>query len=198
MWAFALLCLFRSRLDIRALLTLCTAAAAAVAAIAVVRHDLNPGWDAHDYWGGVPRVAFSFCVGVLLARLSDRPDRRTPRISAGVVWAIFGVVLFLKIRFIGLPLLYVVMPLTLHLAVAATCPTWLEGLVRKAERHCYAFYLLHYPVLVAFHGLAARLGLPERRMASVTGYVLTVAAVSAVSVLATRCVDEPIRRCMEV
>ena len=193
-WAFALLCLFRSRLDTRALVTLCTAAAAALAAFAVVRHDLNPGWEAHDYWGGIPRVAFSFCSGVLLARLAGRPDRRTPRISAGLVWAIFGVVLFLKVRFIGLPLLFVVMPLTLCLAVAATGPAWLEGLVRRAERYCYAFYLLHYPVLAAFHALAARLDLPERRMASVTGYVLAVAAVSAVSVVATRCVDEPIRR----
>ena len=194
LWAFALLCLFRSRLDIRALAGLCAAAAVALGCFAVLRHDMNPGWETRDYWGGIPRVTFSFFSGVLLAGLAGRPGRREPRIGAVAIWAVFVLVLFLKIHLVGLPLLFIVMPLTLYLAIPATCPAWLDGIVRKAERHCYAFYLLHYPVLAAFHAIGADIGLSERRMASAASYVLALAGVAAVAVLATRCVDDPIRR----
>ena len=72
--------------------------------------------------------------------------------------------------------------MTAEEAVAAPGPAGLEGIVRRAERHCYACHLLCPPVLAAFHALGAGRDLSERRTASVTGDVLAVAAVAAVSV----------------
>ena len=193
-WVFAALWWLRARLSLRALFALCATAAVVLAAFAVMRRDVNPGWEGHDYLGGVPRVAFGFFVGVLLSRMTETYGARLPRLNPILIWIAFVAVLFVKVRFAGLPLLFIAMPVIVWLGSVAVCPAWLRGFCRQAGRHAYALYLLHFPVLAALNIGGTYLELTHAEMAGPMSYAVALATVIAVSVLATRLFDEPLRR----
>lgn len=83
------------RLNTKGLVALCTVGAIVLISAGVYHGDLNFGWDRPWWWGAIPRVTFSFSVGVLMQRFIPH----VPRIQswlAGVAPAVLLVCMVVR------------------------------------------------------------------------------------------------------
>jgi hypothetical protein len=158
---FAVFWPLRARLNVWTLVLTTFVAMALMLGLAIHWHDINMGWRGLSYWGGFPRVVFSFLSGALLFRVMQSTGPILPRLNPVVIVLFAGGILFLKVHLIGLPLLLLVVPLLTWTGAASTEPKWFSGLGRQAGRHAYAIYLLAFPTVVACREIGASLMIPD-------------------------------------
>lgn len=190
---FALLCLAWPRLSVKGL-------ALAVGGVAIIHvgaylvfRDLNMGWRTTYYAGGFARVCFGFGLGALLYLGSRGWAWRIPRLHPLALYAAYLAILFIRVRFVGLPLLLVAAPALVLLASVSRASGRLDAVCVACSHYVYGIYFLHFPVLVAFKAAAARQG-AEPWVASPSSFVLATALVVGAAYLATRFYDAPVRR----
>lgn len=193
-WALAVVCFWRLDRRPLQLTMLVVASIVAQAALSVAWRNFNMGWEGGSYLGGFTRAAFGFLGGLLLYRVVASFGARLPRVNAIVLWVGFASLLFVQIRFVALPLLFVVTPLMVMLGAVSSCPRSLQPLCVSAKRNAYAFYLLHYPVLVAYKALGPMLGASEWFMTSIASYATALVLTGLVVWLISHLVDNPTRR----
>lgn len=161
--------------------------------------DIHNGWATNNFFGGFPRVGFSFSLGVLLNRLSrDGVGRRIQSVVERISYRSFALY--------GAGLAMFLFPKSIHglyplLAVATVGPAIVfagaqielrPGLERNIATFLgwisYPVYCLHYPVL--------RLLIFLRDGQQVSGYLLlavTAAVTLVLAVVLTRWYEEPLR-----
>lgn len=155
---------------------------------------LDVGWARQSFWGGPPRVAWGFGVGLLLWRAHRRGIRAPPAPYALIV---LGLCLCLVRPFPerGLyaltdPLLVLVaLPLLVSLAIASPVPSWALPLAGWLGALSYPLYAVHAPLLRAAEAILDRL--PDDVEA--TGWLFVLPIVIAIAVLFERLYDAPIR-----
>jgi peptidoglycan/LPS O-acetylase OafA/YrhL len=150
------------------------------------------GWGIHNFFGGFPRVGFSFMVGVLIFKYFD-----PSHIPTGTNAWLIGIVLFLMLAippFQHWIFYYII-------AVIALVPplVWLGAKVRidhfMSKRVMnylgwisYPIYCLHGPVLSLFSSLNPSIQHYYSSMAMALGLLTLLAHLSA------KYIDEPVRR----
>ncbi|GGH21613.1 hypothetical protein GCM10007036_26010 [Alsobacter metallidurans] len=193
---FAVLCLAWPRLNVKRLaIAVGTAAVIHVGAYLVFR-DLNMGWRTMNYAGGFARVCFGFGLGALLYLASRGWAARLPRLHPLALFAAYIAILFVRVRFVGLPLVLVAAPALVILASVSRPSGWFDAFCARCSPYAYSIYFMHFPVLVAFKTAAARWG-AEQWVASLQSFVLATALVVGAAYLATRFYDAPLRRWIE-
>ncbi len=156
------------------------------------------GWDWANALAGLPRVVFSFCLGMLLNRLHAHTRGWTPRIPYEVLPAAVLLALafdpphlapayFLCVVFCVFP---VILFAAIHLEPTGALKPfwqWLGGI-------SYALYVIHQPVQEAMYALLHKLsGAPVRALP--WPWLLATAALTiALGHLLTRHFDAPVRR----
>jgi peptidoglycan/LPS O-acetylase OafA/YrhL len=109
---------------------------------------LNVGFWKEHFWGGLPRVTYSFFVGVALYA-APRPARLSPAVAALLVAAL-GVLLFVPLRLSLLAefaIVLVGLPLILHFSASVRA----SGLMMRAcfflGAISYPLYMIHMPLV---------------------------------------------------
>ena len=168
----------------------------AVALVFCAAHfgSLSLGWDWKTFWGGFPRVLFSFPLGVLIYR-------RLSQGSAGPLgaWLAPALVIFLLVFSPGrfqatyeLACVLVLLPLLVVLAAKAEVGRGLTRLFGFVGATSYALYVLHVPALAFVkHALLYRPATPVS-VTLVLALVL-VALLLAASWAVDRFYDAPLR-----
>ena len=140
--------------------------AAAIVLVVVARHygSLDTGWRIESYAGGVARCAFSFTLGVVMARrdmvirLGSRARRWLPALLVVAFGALLAVDIghTLRLRF-DIVCVLCVFPLILALA-AGTAMDGLPARVASAMGAIsYPLYATHYPLILPLIVVFARL-----------------------------------------
>ena len=114
--------------------------------------------------GGLARIAFSFPLGVLIARLHGEGRLAAiPALHPGVPAALLAAVLFCPLlcdrRAIEIPAATLVLPLVLVLGIRSPAGPWAPA-CRELGRLSYPLYALHVPIFVGVMTFAP--ALPER------------------------------------
>jgi len=144
------------------------------------------------FWAGLPRIAFSFFIGVLIGRVKQAP----PRASR---WAWVPVAIFLALLIVPWQDAdlrdTVIMMLTLPPLV-----WWALSLEPRSTRFCswlgvisYPVYAVHYPLYRLLGLVLALTGTTAELLAPWSG-VLFIAVVIALCSLLDRWFDAPLRR----
>jgi hypothetical protein len=192
------LCLYaaghRLLTDWRRIAALSALCAAAYCLMAISAKSANLGYLAENYWAGLPRCVFGFCVGMLLYSFSQRPTML--KIPAVVVWAIALGFLFLTVKYIGLFLFLFGTPLIMLMAARATAPAWLARISISLGRLSLWIYLVHFPILIASHVISAEMGVDPERLSSPFYYLALVAVtlIAAALIERVRHLHWPFRR----
>jgi peptidoglycan/LPS O-acetylase OafA/YrhL len=187
----------------RRLAALAGAAALALAAAALAAGQFDGGFANNDpsrsagpasYLVGWARVLFSFPLGILLHRLWLRGA--FPTLSVRSVWPAPAALLLIALPVPGvspaydLAVVFAVLPVLLILSANAKPSVAAAALFAHLGRLSYGLYVLHGPILVAFHYLAPAGG-PALRLA---WYGLAVVISLCAAALAERFIDRPARR----
>jgi peptidoglycan/LPS O-acetylase OafA/YrhL len=144
--AFALLL---PLLTIRRLIALTGAAAILLAITGVYFGTLHAGWELPHFIGGLPRVLFSFSMGVVLHHFRHTP--RTNTNGAALLCAIlitsclWGTMSWMY----DLPVVLIVFPITLWLAAAWQPDGLIASIFRSLGDLSYPLYVLHLPIIYA-------------------------------------------------
>lgn len=152
--------------------------------------DLGAGWS--TIGGGALRVAFSFPLGVLLARIF----RRRPVPQYGALLPILALPLFLAMPAIGADIFYdlagifVFFPLLLWICAHWEVPKQFEAACATLGDASYPLYVLHYPLLqVLINIFVRRLGFEP-----ISASLIFAALLFGSCWLVARHIDTPIRR----
>ncbi len=153
--------------------------------------DLGSGWS--TALGGIPRVTFSFFVGVVVRRyVSQR------RVEVDAAWVIPLIVIPLFMVSAGsarpiFDLLAVLLLFPLIIAIGATYEIRPAGhpLARMLGLISFPIYAIHYPVLEVLRRVTRVIGL-ERYYEPAA--VVICLGLAAISILLVRYFDEPVRR----
>lgn len=159
--------------------------------------DLGSRWD--FFWGGAPRVAFSFFTGVFLFRILGAPKSARTRIS---LWA-FAPALLLpfivlipsseEVRpWLDIFIVIAVSPALVCWAQRMNPPRWLWRTSAILGGMSYAMYIVHFPIYDALRRLSYKV--PELRYdwGPWSGMVI-LAVIFGIAVAAERLYDEPVR-----
>jgi peptidoglycan/LPS O-acetylase OafA/YrhL len=155
---------------------------------------LDVGWSRGSFWGGPPRVAFGFGMGVLIFRF-EAQGRLPPPIP--FVWIALGLVLCLTRPFpetghyavTDLVIVLIVLPVLVALATRATIPDWGLGPALWLGALSYPLYAVHAPLLRLFEAMLERLSDAE----AAVGWAVALPIVIAVAALVQRFYDGPSR-----
>lgn len=159
---------------------------------------IDLGWDLNTYEGGVLRILFSFTLGVIINRALSLGSLRLPDIGALPLLA--GVTILVYSPFGHFGVIYeLACALVLFPAfVWASCQARTSGLLVRAcselGRMSYAVYILHNAVMDVFSGAWKALLRTSPDSRPLIAAPLLVVAIIGASWLATRFVDEPLRR----
>lgn len=148
-------------------------------ALAARWHDPNMGWRSEHYWGGLPRMAFGFFGGALLFALRGRMRwaARGGASAALLACALFVGMQFLRIHLIAWPLVGIVTPLLVLIAVDMPVPGWLGRIGDWAARHALAVYLLGYPIMIGWRLAPSRLEISPSFAANPAGFGIVLASI---------------------
>lgn len=154
-------------------------------------HHMGNTYD--QFWGGVPRTAFPFFFGVLLYRW--HLQGLLPRFN--VSWLALGAVLVATLMpsmsmrgnvAYELACVSVVYPAIIVLGLSSEpAPGWSRKLAHWSGVISYPAYILHYPLFYWLDPVG-------RKWPSAMTLTVVVAIITAISYIALRYVDEPIRR----
>lgn len=184
------------RLGLRALVAIVAASVPLLVATAFWFGGLDSGSGLIDWWGGGPRVMFSFTCGVLLFRL--RETSWAQAISAPPAAIAAGLVVILAIPKLDGPanaIFDLVAALTLFPVMVAAAANAAPG---RLARFCmlsgaisYPVYILHYRLLsaVAFKLRAAEVG----AIGQAVGALAATVAITLLAYAVLRLYDEPVR-----
>lgn len=185
--------LFRARTPVLVLIAVLAGLGVVVAALSVGH--LNVGSDRAHVLFGLFRVAFSFPLGMLMARML-RDRQRRPTRAAYALLAALGAVLLLPVpaglvTARDLVFVFVVSPGIVWIgATIDVPPRWRRPLAMLGDLS-YPVYALHYPLLLGAIFVLTRLHLPDPVVAF--GCLLIVATAAW---LAGHYFDRPIRRAL--
>ena len=179
------------RLTTARLLALTVSLGALYALAAANFGTMNLGWRWEGFWGGLPRVGFAFCAGVLLHRL---PPVSLPAWLSPLLLAALGGGLMLGSGafWYGVLMVFAVFPAMVYLG--AGCRPMLAGVMAFLGAISYAIYALHVPLLALADRITVEMIYqPLEAFAPWAGYAVLAAIVLA-AWLAHRVYDEPVRR----
>jgi len=182
---------FWRRLGTRALLVVVILSA--VNLVWLAAHNLSfggTGWP--SFWGGFPRVSFSFFVGVLISRIKRAPARRSN-------WAWAPILAFVVLLFLPWEDAHVrdtiIMMLTLPPLVwcALSFEPRSAPLFAWVGAISYPIYVIHFPLYRIFGEALARFGASPEAFAPWSG-IAFVATVIVIAGLLDRSLDASLRR----
>jgi peptidoglycan/LPS O-acetylase OafA/YrhL len=154
--------------------------------LALVWYDTNMGWRSPHYGGGLPRLLSGFFCGMVIYHILRRKRLHVPRLPSAIAFLAFWAVQMPHVRFIGLPLFLVALPGILAVAVMAKRDRLAMALAPFAKRYTYGVYLTHYPVMLMCRRAAEAFHIDPDYQSSPLGYLVVLALVVAVGVMATR------------
>jgi peptidoglycan/LPS O-acetylase OafA/YrhL len=173
------------------------AISALLLAVATMHYDTTGmGWRYWGFWGGFPRVMFSFFVGVALYQIWRA--RRLPSMPAWLAFVLLAAALCAPVTgawfapyqlFAG----FVVFPLIVLFAAGSKVTGAAERACLRLGALSYGFYLLHAPLIALVEVALAELGI-EPSTLDVALYVGVVAAALALTALLERYYETPFRR----
>lgn len=176
------------------LMLLIIAGGVGMVGVIFARGDANVGYDWWTFLEGLPRVTFSFFLGVLLYRL-----HRSIRVGPGLAWLIPFALLPVFLATPDHRVLYEVFTVllllpTLVLVGASSEPSVAVGhLFRALGRISYPLYAIHEPLIRLSLALANHLHIDLKRHHSIVG-ILAIAAMCLLAWLLDRFVDGSARR----
>jgi peptidoglycan/LPS O-acetylase OafA/YrhL len=151
-------------------------------------------WDANNFWGGLPRVVYSFLAGLLIYR-ANTAGLKAPRAPywlvvvalAGCLVTVFNRFGFFQLR--ELVIVLVVTPALVALAVQSQVPNRFIGLATWLGAVSYPLYAVHYPLLMGFRLLLDHLSGGPR----IAGWWVCAVATLIIAAIIERFYDAPIR-----
>ena len=156
---FVLFAATQRRHSSTALLSVWAGAVVMFAVLAVVWHDPNAGWSTTHYWGGLPRMIFSFFGGAILFPLHARADAVLPKLSPVWMCAAFFAMHLPTLHYVGWPLLGIGVPLLISFAASSRRPGWSLSAGAWAARNALIVYVLGYPVMMIWRAAFPGAGL---------------------------------------
>lgn len=154
--------------------------------LAVVWYDTNMGWRYPHYWGGAPRMLSGFFGGIVVYQILRRKRLHVPRLPSAIAFLAFWAVQMPHIRFIGLPLFLIALPVILAVAVTARRDRLAMAIAPFAKKYTYGVYLTHYPVMLLCRRGAEAVHIDPDYQSSPLGYLIVLVLVLAVGMAATR------------
>jgi len=139
-------------LTTRRLVLLVLVLGAALFGVLAVNHNLRVGWGWDNFWGGFPRVSFSFFLGVLIFRLRNR----LPRIAASYPLLLLVFAATLAVPHIALTAsdtvrdglaVFIFFPAILVAALSAKLTPGWRRLAAFGGAVSFPVYAIHYPLL---------------------------------------------------
>lgn len=202
------------KLPTKILAILTAALGAVLAAITISNGYLGIGWTLPDFWGGMVRMMFPYCAGMLLARLFVKRMDKAPLLPAAVRKHSFvicsAVLLFLlPMPFIGSESQLWQNGIYVSAIILLVFPSliWIaaEGLTARpgSRRHkamtligeiSYPLYAIHYPVMYLFYQY---IGFPNVHTTMKEIWPLAIGIAAACIILAYLVLnfyDKPVRR----
>ncbi len=156
---------------------------------------LDVGWSRTNVWGAVPRVIYSFGVGLLIFRAHAR-GFTAPKIPYGVIAIALIACMFRVVPALGgfairdLAVVLVVLPALVVLAIASPLSTRAERSAKWLGALSYPLYTIHVPLLRGFNIVVDALPDAWQAAAWWVSLILTL----GLAVLFERYYDAPIRR----
>ena len=153
-----------ARLPIRSLAAVAAVAFAGLAVAAVAHGTIAVGDVASDFWGGVPRVLFSYTLGIALRRRFDRDPGPAVGIGIAPVCGLFVAVVLAAgpvarvapAPLVQLAIVALVFPSILLLAARARLPERAAALAGLAGRLSFPLYAIHCPLIAAVYIMMVR------------------------------------------
>jgi peptidoglycan/LPS O-acetylase OafA/YrhL len=176
------------------------AAVVVISGIALIFTDIHfgslaIGYNWANFWGGVPRVVFSYSVGLLIYGVLRSQRPRIIQIPyLGVVIMLGALLAIPAIPWLRDSVFVIaIFPPLLLIALASTTPPRLTNVVRWAGAISYPLYAIHVPLL-----REAVLLVPKNASAAihVAYWAVTVGLIVAFSWAAEYGYDTPIRLCL--
>jgi peptidoglycan/LPS O-acetylase OafA/YrhL len=189
LYAYAVICLLRRWIALPLLAAITLTVTLIYLGFIFYSRDLNMGYGPTTYWGGSARCAFGFFLGVTLFHINRRFGDRFPSVSPLYIWAALIAAMFIPGRLIGLPLLFIGVPILVWLAGVSSEQSYLGKFGQSARRLAYPIYLLHYPVLTAFRKASQALSISKELQASLPYYIGVLGTVFVVASFATYLLD---------
>lgn len=178
------------------LMALCALAGLLLFAIAWYFRTLNIGFRPIDAPGGLVRMVWSYCVGLVFYRLWA--TGRLPRFS--VPWWTLPIALvalfcipspFGLIRSLASEL--IILPVFMLLAINADTPKWIEGFSRWFGGISFALYVIHQPIVTALHGFLEPLPMSVK----VAWWAAVCLGCMGLADIVNRFYDAPIQRALK-
>jgi peptidoglycan/LPS O-acetylase OafA/YrhL len=182
------------RLSTRALVAFIAVSAAAILGAAWYAGDLNVGSYWNTLWGGFPRVAFSFSVGLLIYRQRERicTFKIHPLPILAVAAALFAVDAGAWKGLYEVVCTLLILPAFVVLGASVEPRGPLLPVCKFLGVTSYAIYSLHYPLIMGIQGAARKLGW-DGSGAPWFGLLVLAALLVGCGILA-KFYDEPVRR----
>lgn len=186
------------KLSTRTLGVICAASGALLTLLAWKAGHLNLGFQTLGFFGGLPRVAFSFFGGVILYRFYR--SGRLPRLTLHPLWAVVGAMALLTLPaegdfawLLALTTVLLGFPTLLVLAVGAVEPGLRLGkLFAVSGETSYPLYAVHGPLVVGLMMGSRFWNWPLPMLQPWIGFVIApVLALAALPL--SRLYDRPIR-----
>ncbi|MFK0686996.1 acyltransferase family protein [Mesorhizobium sp. IMUNJ 23033] len=189
----------------RALVVLIAGSLALLILAAVLAGTLDFGMTGQTIASGLPRVTFSFFLGVLLCRSMGSIQRSLGFLQKGY-WVEMAMILTLVVFAIApagagrapYDLICVVLLFPLLVTVGAVAPTR-PGLARLygwLGRISYPIYIIHTPMLMIIAGAGKAVSIDPFANHPWFGIVMALAVI-VIADIATRLYDEPVRRFLQ-
>lgn len=192
----ALHALFLRHLTIRTLAVIVLISGASLVLTAFSFGNLSVGWGADNWWGGLPRVMFSFPLGVLLFRLHAQGRLRWLKapwpvlavaLAAAALWPSPRAAALTAAKDLAAVLL--VFPPLVLAAANIRLKERTGALAAFAGEVSYPLYAIHMPLLIAWK---ARFGFATAGFA--VEWVSASIVIFVVAFAAARLYDDPLRR----
>lgn len=171
------------RLNTNGLIALCAVGAIALVSAGIYHGDLNFGWDRPYWWGAVPRVTFSFSVGVLMHRFIPQLPRIKSWLS-GLAPAVLVVCMVVRPEGVvrtafDLAFCLIIAPLLLAVGALVEVPDRLVTASKWLGYISYPVYITHRPLFGVYEWVMHNSNL---RASIYAGLFVSIAVIFAMAV----------------